>query len=299
MIPSGVERSVVPGAGVAAADWKALAAIFFLAAVVAVLYRAVLPAWITDIWVDENYSHGVLVPFVSLWLAYERRDDLGRLVPRPSAAGLVIILAGIGLLLMGRLAAELFTMRMSLVVVVAGVLVFVLGWGYARVLALPVAFLLFMVPLPAVVLNSVTLPLQFVASEIAVTALHWLRLPALREGNVILLPNTALEVVEACSGLRSLISLAAMGVVVAVLFLRRTGPRVLLAASSVPIAVLTNGGRVAGTGVLSYFYGPEVAEGFFHTFSGWLVFVVALVLLGVEAMLLRPLDRERASRRHG
>ncbi|MCK6553458.1 exosortase [Candidatus Binatia bacterium] len=272
-------------------DIRVALAVLLLVLVGAALYRNVLPLWVADLWVDDNYSHGIIVPFVSAWLAYDRRDDLARLVPQPSLVGLAIVLGGVGLLLVGRLAAELFTMRLSLVVVIVGVIVSVLGWGYARILALPLGFLLFMVPLPAVVLNSVTLPLQFAASEIAVTALHWLRLPALREGNIILLPNTSLEVVEACSGLRSLISLGAMGVVVAVLFLRGTGPRVLLAALSVPIAVLMNGARVAGTGVLSYYYGSEVAEGFFHTFSGWLVFVAALALLAAAAMVVRPLDR--------
>jgi len=294
VIPAGVERSVAPATVRVILGPRVILALLILGAALVVLYRDVLPSWLSDLWVDENYSHGVLVPFVAGWLAYERREDLARLEPRPSTAALLVIVAGIALLLVGRLAAELFTMRVSLVVLIAGLVAFILGWGYLRVLALPVAFLLFMVPLPSVVLSSLTLPLQFVASEIAVTVLHWLELPALREGNVIHLPNTALEVVDACSGLRSLISLAAMSVVVAVLFARRTAVRLFLVASSVPIAVLTNGARVAGTGILAYYVTPAAAEGFFHTFSGWLVFVVALALLTAEAALLRPLDRRAA-----
>jgi exosortase len=262
---------------------------------VAVLYRSVFPSWASDLWNDPNYSHGLIVPFVALWLAYERRNDWIRLSPHPARSALALILGGIVLLLLGGLAAEVFVMRMSLLLLGTGLLAFVFGYAYVRALALPLAFLLFMVPLPSIVLNEITLPLQFVASEMAVTFLHWLALPALREGNVIVLPNGALEVAEACSGVRSLISLGAMSVVVAVLTLRRPLLQGLLVASSVAIAVLTNGLRIAGTGVLAYVYNPTVAEGFFHGFSGWMVFVVALVLLGLEAGALQPWDRRRGA----
>jgi len=147
-----------------------------------------------------------------------------------------------------------------------------------------------MVPLPTLVLNAISLPLQFVASHLAVTVLQELGIPALREGNVIMLPHTSLEVVEACSGLHSLVSLGAVAVLLAALALRGTLPRCLLVASSILIAILTNGARVAGTGILSYHFGAAAAEGFFHEFSGWVVFVAALCLLGVEAGVLRRLE---------
>jgi len=149
------------------------------------------------------------------------------------------------------------------------------------------------VPLPTLVLNAISLPLQFFASQLAVSVLQGVGIPALREGNVIMLPNVSLEVVEACSGLHSLVSLGAVAVLLAALTLRRTVPRLLLVASSIPIAVLTNGGRVAGTGILSYHFGAAAAEGFFHEFSGWAVFVAALCLLGLEAGLLRRLEGPR------
>lgn len=258
--------------------------------IIVLLYRSVLPAWFADLWNDPNYSHGLLVPLVSLWLAYERRDAIAALTPHPARSALFLVVGALLLLLVGRLAAELFIMRVSLLLLLAALMAFIAGYAYVRVLALPLAFLLFMVPLPTIVLNAVTLPLQFVASELAVTLLHWLGFPALREGNVIILPNAALEVVEACSGLRSLISLGATGVVVAVLSLRRPLLQALLVASSVPIAVLTNGARVGGTGVLAFYYGPSVAEGFFHGFSGWIVFVCALALLSLEAAVARAYD---------
>jgi exosortase len=261
-----------------------------MALTLAIVYRSVLPSWLADLWNDPNYSHGLIVPAVSAWLTYERRDQLRKLLPHPASSALALVLGGLALLVLGRLAAELFLMRVSLLVLVTGLLAFICGYAYVRALALPLAFLLFMVPLPTIVLNAVTLPLQFVASEVAVTILHWLALPALREGNVIVLPNAALEVVEACSGLRSMVSLGAMSVIIAVLTLRRTLLRALLVASSVAIAVLTNGTRISGTGVLAYYYGPSVAEGFFHGFSGWMVFVCGLALLGLEATAMRRWD---------
>jgi exosortase len=256
-----------------------------------VLYRHILAAWASDLWIDPNYSHGLLVPFVSAWLVYERRRQLAALAVRPAISAIILVLAGLLLLAVGLLAAELFTARLSFLVLVTGLIAFNLGYGSVRALALPLGFLLFMVPLPALVLNAVSLPLQFLASQLAVSVLQEVGIPALREGNVIMLPHVSLEVVEACSGLRSLVSLAAVAVLLAALVLRRPVTRILLVASSVLIAVLTNGARVAGTGILSHHFGAAAAEGFFHEFSGWVMFVAALCLLGPEASLLRRLER--------
>jgi exosortase len=195
------------------------------------------------------------------------------------------------LLVAGTLGAELFTTRLSGLIVITGLIGFILGYNYIRTLALPLAFLLFMVPLPALVLNAIAFPLQLLASQMAVGILHGIGVPALREGNVIALPNITLEVVEACSGLRSLVSLGALSVLLAALTLRGTVPRLVLIASSLPIAVITNSVRVSGTGVLAYRFGAQLAEGFLHSFSGWVVFVIALVLLGAEGSALRLLDK--------
>jgi exosortase len=262
----------------------------FLGVLVLALYRAVLPSWVADLWNDPNYSHGLLVPFVSGWLAYRRRADLAALRPQPAASALLLVLASLGLLLAALLAAELFTMRLSLLLLLTGLLAFILGYAYVRVLALPLAFLLFMVPLPALVWNAVAFPLQLLASQLAVALLQGVGVPALREGNVILLPNISLEVVEACSGLRSLVSLGALSVLLAVLSLRGYGSRIALVLSSVLVAVVANGARVAITGVLADRWGPQLAQGFLHLFSGWVVFVVALLLLGGEAAVLRRLE---------
>jgi exosortase len=261
-----------------------------LAALIGVLYRSVLPGWLSDLWVDPNYSHGLLVPFVSAWLVYERRAQLAALVPKPAAGAITLVAAAIVLMAAGLSAAEFFVTRASLLVLLAGVVAFVLGWAYLRVLALPLAFLLFMVPLPALVFNAIAFPLQLLASQLAITGLEAVGVPALREGNVIVLPHGSLEVAEACSGLRSLVSLGATSVLFAVVSLRRLVFQLVLVASSIAIAVLTNGARVTGTGVLAYHYGPGIAEGFFHEFSGWVVFAAALCCLAGEAALLRRFE---------
>jgi exosortase len=254
------------------------------------LYRTVLPEWLEDLWIDPNYSHGLLVPCAAAWLVYERRSRLAALAPHPAGSAVLIVLGGMVLMVAGTLAAELFTTRLSGLIVITGLIGFILGYRYVRTLALPLAFLLFMVPLPALVLNAIAFPLQLLASQMAVSILQGIGVPVLREGNVILLPNITLEVVEACSGLRSLVSLGALSVLLAALTLRGTVPRLVLIASSLPIAVITNSVRVSVTGVLAYRFGAQLAEGFLHGFSGWVVFVIAFVLLGVEGGALRLLD---------
>ncbi|MFI5399128.1 MAG: exosortase/archaeosortase family protein [Candidatus Binatia bacterium] len=266
--------------------------VVLLVLTVGMLYRTVLPSWLEDLWIDPNYSHGLLVPFAAAWLVYERRDRLASLTPNPAGSGGIIVLGGLALLMAGVLAAELFTTRVSMLVVITGLVSFILGYGYIRALALPLAFLLFMVPLPALVLTAIAFPLQLLASQFAVSTLQAVGVPALREGNVILLPNGALEVVEACSGLRSLVSLAATSVLISVVTLRTSILRLVVVMASVPIAVLMNGFRVSGTGVLAYHFGTGVAEGFFHTFSGWLVFVGALLVLGTLASAARRFERK-------
>jgi exosortase len=179
----------------------------------------------------------------------------------------------------GVLGAELFLTRVSLVGVVWGTALFVWGRQHTRILAFPLAFLLFMIPLPAIVLNQITFPLQLVASRLGESLIRVAGIPVLRDGNLLHLPARTLEVAEACSGVRSLVSLTMMAVVLGYVSEPRPSRRFALALAAVPIAVVTNGLRVAGTGVASEWIGPAAAEGIFHTFSGWVVFSVACAAL--------------------
>ena len=252
----------------------------------AFLYRDVIAKLVSDWATDDNYSHGFLIVPVALYLAWERRRRLLSAPMQPSLLGLIVILGSLATLIAGVLGAELFLTRVSMIGVVGGAILFVLGWQHLRVLAFPIAFLLLMVPIPAIIFNQIAFPLQLTASEFGEATLNLFTIPVLREGNIIILANTTLEVAEACSGIRSLISLLTLGIVYGYFTDPRGWVRTVVALSTIPIAIIANGMRVAGTGIAAHYYGPEAATGFFHTFSGWLVFVVAFVMLFVVMRLL-------------
>jgi exosortase len=254
----------------------------------AALYWTVVEKLIHDWSHDENYSHGFLVVPIAAYFLWERRDRLARATPSPSSFGLVVILGSLAVLVAGMLGAELFLTRISLLGVLAGTVLFLFGWTHLRIVAFPLAFLLLMIPLPAIVFNRIAFPLQLLASRVGESALRACTIPVLREGNVIVLANTSLEVAEACSGIRSLISLLTLGIVYGYFADKRPLVRLLLALATIPIAIAANGLRVAGTGVAAHFYGPEAAQGFFHTFSGWMVFLVAF---GMMLLVLRGIQR--------
>lgn len=258
------------------------------------LYAPVLRDLVRDWANDDNYSHGFLIVPIAAYLVWERRDAL-RLAPRsPSVVGLIAVAIGMFLLVAGTLGAELFLTRVSLLWVLAGGILFVFGWRHLRIVLFPLVFLILMIPIPAIVFNQITFPLQLFASRVGAAGLGTLDIPVLREGNVIVLASITLEVAEACSGIRSLVSLLTLGIVLGYFLDSRMWVRTTLALATIPIAVLSNGLRVAGTGIAAHFYGNAAAEGFMHTFSGWLMFVVALVLL----LALQQLIARRWPERH-
>jgi exosortase len=257
----------------------------------AVLFSHVIVKLVHDWATDDNASHGFLIVPVALYLAWERRDQLTRLERRPSPLGFLIVLGSVAVLAAGTLGSELFLARISMLGVLAGTIVFMCGWSHLRALSFPLAFLLLMIPLPAIIFNQIALPLQLLASRVGEMTLMAFGIPVLREGNVIILAHTTLEVVEACSGIRSLAALITLAIVYGYFTDRRMSVRLAIILSSIPIAVVANALRVAGTGVAAQYYGPGVAEGFFHTFSGWVVFIVAFAaMLGVRAFLVSSIQ---------
>ena len=237
---------------------------------------------------DDNYSHGFFVVPLALYFAWERRAAFARAPVRPGPAGLLLIAGSLLVWAAGTLGSELFLTRVSMVGVIAGAIWFVWGYDRARTMAFPVLFLLLMIPLPSILFNQLAFPLQLVASQVGETAITAAGVPVLREGNVLHLPARTLEVAEACSGIRSLVSLLMLAVVLGYFTEPRTPARVVLALAAIPIAILANAARVAGTGLAAEWVSPAAAEGFFHTFSGWLVFVVAFAgLLIVQQVLAR------------
>lgn len=257
-----------------------------LTAAFALLYRQVVVKLVHDWGTDDNYSHGFLIVPVALYFAWERRDRLFAAVRQPSVLGLVVVLGSIATMIAGILGAELFLTRISIIGLTAGTVLFVLGWQHLRVLAFPIAFMLLMIPLPAIIFNQIAFPLQLLASKFGETTLQMCAIPVLREGNVIVLANTTLEVAEACSGIRSLVSLLTLGIVYGYFTDPRVWVRVTIALMTIPIAIVTNGARVAGTGIAASYFGPEAATGFFHEFSGWLVFIAAFAILFLVMRIL-------------
>lgn len=259
----------------------------------AFLYRDVLARLVAQWWNDPNFSHGFFVPAFAALVIWWDRERLARIPVMPSWFGLLFLAGGLGVLVVGVLGAELFLSRTSLIFVLAGLVVQFLGWGYLRALAFPLLFLFLMIPIPAIVFNQVAFPLQLLASTLAASFLQFVGVPSLRQGNVIQLPVMTLEVVEACSGIRSLITLLTLSVIYGYLMERGTIKRVILALSAIPIAVLSNSLRIVGTGLLGEFWDPEKAQGFFHTFSGWVIFVVSLGLLFALHSLMKLFAKKR------
>ena len=258
------------------------------------LYAAVLRALVRDWAIDDNYSHGFLIVPLAAYFVWHRRRRLAEIPVRPSAAGLVIVGAGIVLLFAGQLGAELFVARFSILPVAAGSIVFLFGWRCLAALAFPLAFLLLMIPIPATLFYDIAGPLQLAASRLGVAALSALSIPVLREGNVIVLANASLNVVEACSGIRSLVSLLTVGIVYGYLTDSRFLVRAVLAGLMLPLAIVTNGARIAVTAVAAHYYGLPAAEGFFHAFGGWLALLCALAVLLVAGPLLKAIADRRA-----
>lgn len=288
--------------------WRVVA----IAAVLVFAYWTVLNKLGHDWWNDENYSHGLLIPFIIGFILWSQRERLVVQTQRPMMLwGLAAVVVGLFSLWAGTAGAELYVQRTSLVLILAGTVVYFWGFRVLQLLLVPLFLLLLAIPIPTIIFNKIAFPLQLFASRCAVWAMSVFDIPVLRQGNVIeLMPFGAretkkLEVVEACSGIRSLMTLVTLAVVFAYFTHPRDGsddkpqnsnrsrPKNILARlknygfwrssiiflSAVPIAIFTNAVRVSGTGVLARYYGTKVADGFFHTFSGWVVYVVAFLLL--------------------
>lgn len=309
--------------------WRILAITSALAFAYATVLIKLGEAW----WTDENYSHGLLIPFVIGYLLWSERSRLARAAGRVSTIwGLSAVVFALLALWAGTAGAELYLQRISLVVMLTGTVMYFWGFQLLRLLFVPLLLLVLAIPIPSILFNKIAFPLQLFASRCAVWAMTLFDIPVLRQGNVIeLMPLGAretkkLEVVEACSGIRSLMTLLTLAVVFAYFTHPRNedrndgdrngGPGVITSAfqrvksygfwrsviifsSAVPIAIFTNALRVSGTGVLARYYGTKVADGFFHSFSGWVIYIVAfLMLFGVGWLVdrFKPKNRQEQAR---
>jgi exosortase len=281
MTPAAVsppERSVAPPS----IPWVVMG---WFAALIGVCYLPVLTHLIEQWNSDEDMGHGFFVPVLAGYIAWQKRDEFLAEPAKPSWLGLALVLYAALQLGIATLGAELFLARTALVLSIIGAVWFLGGVKRLRVMAFPLFLLFFMVPIPAILYNQVTFPLQLLASRMAEWALMLIGIPVLREGNILELAGEKLSVVDACSGIRSLLSLTFLSLVYGYFFEKKIWLRVVLFAATVPIAILANAGRVTVTGILAD-YKPEYAHGIMHSASGLVIFMVALVFLGAFHQLM-------------
>ena len=278
--PLSTEPAVTPGQGRGRGlSWETVAPACLLALLVAVLYWGVAAKLVTDWYELPDFSHGFLIPFFAGYLVWIKREEIAQTAIRPTWAGTPVVLLGLLLLLTGKFGADLFLSRVSFIILVAGAIWMVFGRPMLHQLRFVLWVLVLAIPLPAVLFNQITFPLQLLASRFASALLPFAGVPVLRDGNVIQLPAMQLEVAEACSGIRSLLSLFTLAVIYGYFLEKSTMRRVILALASVPIAVAANVARIFGTGLCVQYWDPDKAMGFFHEFSGWLMFLVSLGFL--------------------
>ena len=258
-----------------------IAAASFLA-----LYHHVILKLINDWRNDADYSHGFLIPLISGYLIWQKKQALSELSPKPRNMGLLLLFLSIAFYILAYTGAELFTQRFSMILVILSTIVFLAGWEYFRMLFLPVLYLTFMIPLPAIIWNKIAFPLKLFATHIAVNVIQFLGITVYGEGNIIYLSNTTLQVVDACSGLRSLTSLLALSAAFALITPHSIPKKLTLFLSAVPIAIAANIFRLVVTAVLAKKFGPQVAHGFLHEASGIAVFLISLIILFLLNTLL-------------
>lgn len=266
-IPQKPPQAVLPWAKIA-----------WFGALVCACYAPVLAALFRQYSYDEDMGHGFFVPVIAAYIVWQKRNELATIKPQPDWRGLVLVAYSALQMMLGVLGTDLFTARTAMVLTLIGVVWALCGNQLLRKLAFPLFLLFFMVPIPGVVYNQITFPLQILASRLATGALTLMGVPVFREGNVLDLPNQRLSVVEACSGIRSLLSLTFLSLVYGYFFEKRRWVRVVLFLATIPIAIVANGSRVTLTGLISQ-WRPELAEGFFHESTGWVIFMIALAIL--------------------
>ncbi len=273
--PPSQEREVAP----VRTTWQRWLPAIVLIGLLIAIYWGVIAKLVYDWYTQPDFSHGFLVPLFSAYLVWTKREILRKTPVRQSWAGIPLILVGIVTLFLGVYGAELFLARLSLLMLLGGLIWMLAGREMLRELRFPLLVLLLGIPWPKVIYNQVTFPLQILASKLASGALPLFGVPVMRDGNIIQLPSMPLEVAEACSGIRSLMSLFAAAVFYGYFLEPKVNRRVILALAAIPIAVFANGARIVGTGLAVQYWDPDKALGFFHEFSGWLIFVVSLILL--------------------
>ncbi len=243
--------------------------------------------------IDPNFSHGFLIPAIALYMVWYNKDRLKQIPWQPSGLGLAVIVFGLLIHVAATIGAELFLMRFSMVITLSGIIIYLFGISTFRAVLIPVAYLILMIPIPAILWNQVAFPLQLLAAKLSAQMIAVIGIPVFREGNILHLAPTSLEVVDACSGLRSLTSLLALTGIAAYLAPVSVVKKWVLFFSAVPIAVAVNVVRLTVTAAMAVWISPETAHGFLHDISGLIIFGAALVLVYLVFIVELKLEKKQ------
>lgn len=260
------------------------------------VYFKTIAGLVSDWSTDPNFSHGFLIPVISLYMAWYKKDQLRHIPNRPSRIGLGILVLGLLVHVAANIGAELFMMRFSMVITLSGIIVYLFGIPKFRALWIPVVYLVLMIPIPAILWNQVAFPLQLLAAKLSAQMISLIGIPVFREGNILHLAQTSLEVVDACSGLRSLTSLLALTGIFAYLAPLSVVKKWILFLSAVPVAVSVNVIRLTVTAAMSVWISPETAHGFLHDMSGLIIFGAALVLVYLVYIIELKLENRQTGK---
>ena len=263
--------------------------LFIITLSLLILFNHTLLKLVQDWSIDDNFSHGFLIPFITGFLIWQKRDQLTSETLKPNNWGLLIIFSGMLLHILGTTGSELFTMRISIILTLIGFSFYFFGSNITIKVIVPLCYLIFMIPIPAIIWNKIAFPLQLLAAKLSAQLIQLIEIPVLRQGNILQLPNTTLEVVDACSGLRSLTSLLALSAAFAYMVPLNYLGKWLLFGSAIPIAIIVNIFRLTFTAVLARYIGPETAQGFLHELSGMVIFIVALFFLYLFFLVLKKI----------
>lgn len=257
----------------------------------ATAFSPIIPAMFEAWFKHSDNSHALLVPLVSLYFLWEKREEIGRIPIKQSKAGLCLLIFCLVFYIVSYIGGIAFFCRLMLVASLIAIVWSSLGTTMLRVLAFPLGFLFFMIPVPDTLLNLVSFPLQLLATKISANLISFCTIPVYREGNMLFFLNAQLEVAEACSGIRSIMSLTMISAIFAYISRGAAWRKIIIVLAAVPIAFIANILRVTGTGILAHFFGDRIARGFLHDFSGFLVFIFGLVMLFSLHALLKRLGR--------